>query len=119
MNIESLRQQILERYTTVYTFCRAHPELKKATVYLVLSGRYPGKIDVQAQKIKEALIGAMPIGQGENKPALSREEMVTTLQDIRCAHCRRLDRRACMDCKTHTEREARELYTRLFPGGVA
>lgn len=119
MNLESLRQQILDRYATVYAFCRAHPELKKATVYLVLSGRYPGKVDVQAQKIQAALTGAMPVAQGENRPALSRAEMAAALQDIRCAHCRRLDRRACMDCRTQTEREARELYTRLFPGGAA
>ncbi len=55
---DTLRAQVLERYTSIYAFCRAHPELKRATVYLVLSGRYPGKWSFQAARIRAALTGA-------------------------------------------------------------
>ena len=56
--VDTLRAQVLERYTSIYAFCRAHPELKRATVYLVLSGRYPGKWSFQAARIRAALTGA-------------------------------------------------------------
>lgn len=36
------------------------------------------------------------------------------LASIRCAHCRRLDRRECMACRDQTEREGKELFGRLF-----
>lgn len=111
----SLREQVLERYPTVYAFCRAHPELKRATVYLVLSGRYPGKAEAQAAKIRAALC-ASPETPAPVAPGLTREQTAEALQEIRCGNCRRLDRRGCGDCRTQTEREARELYSRLFPG---
>ncbi len=112
--LENLREQILERYTSVHAFCRAHPELKRATVYMVLSGRYPGKIEAQAAKIRAALSG--PQKSDAPAPGLTRNETAEALQSVRCAHCRRLDRRACNDCRRQTEREAKELYARLFPG---
>lgn len=42
MTASELKDAVLARYRSVYAFCRAHPEMKRATVYLVLSGRYPG-----------------------------------------------------------------------------
>lgn len=111
----TLREQVLERYSTIYAFCRAHPELKRATVYLVLSGRYPGKSEAQAEKIRAALHGT-PEVPAPVAPGLTREQTAEALQEIRCGNCRRLDRRGCGDCRTQTEREARELYSRLFPG---
>lgn len=44
---DRLRERILESHVSIHAFCRAHPELKRATVYMVLSGRYSGKTDVQ------------------------------------------------------------------------
>lgn len=112
--ISRLRDEVLERYASVYAFCRAHPELKRATVYLVLSGRYPGKVEAQVVKIRAALHGTPPADCAG--PGVTREGAVEALQEIRCGNCRRLDRRACGECRAQTEREARELYSRLFPG---
>lgn len=111
--VDSLRAQVLERYTSIYAFCRAHPELKRATVYLVLSGRYPGKWSFQAARIRAALTGA---GEKPEAPVsgVTREVLAETLQKIRCEHCRRLDRRECMVCRDQTEREGKELFIRLF-----
>lgn len=110
---DTLRAQVLERHASVYAFCRAHPELKRATVYLVLSGRYPGKWSFQAARIRAALTGT---GKESETPApgVTREVLAETLQSIRCAHCRRLDRRECMACRDQTEREGKELFGRLF-----
>lgn len=111
--VDTLREQVLERYASVYAFCRAHPELKRATVYLVLSGKYPGKWSFQAARIRAALTGA---GETPELPApgVTRKVLTETLQNIRCAHCRRLDRRECMACRDQTDREGKELFIRLF-----
>lgn len=113
---ESLRALVLARYISIHAFCVAHPELKRSTVYMVLAGHYPGRTEKQAVKIRAAL--ARPLEQDAMSPApgLTREETVETLQDIRCGHCRRLDRQGCFECRTQTDREARELYAKLFPG---
>jgi len=116
-SVEQLRGEVLERYASIHAFCREHAELKRATVYMVLSGRYPGRVETQIAKIRAALM-SVPGRKAESvMPGMTREETVEALQNIRCAHCRRLDRRGCHDCRRQTEREARDLYTRLFPGG--
>ena len=114
---DGLRARVLDSYASIHAFCRAHPELKRATVYLVLSGRYPGNWSEQAAKIQAALTGATT-GEKIVTPTLgiTRETMVETLQEIRCAHCRRLDRRDCAACRGQTEREGKELFIRLFRG---
>ena len=117
---DGLRTEVLERYASVHAFCRAHPELKRATVYMVLSGRYPGKWKAQAALIRAALAGreetpkAAEEGYGHG---VTREAVAETLQKIRCAHCRRLDRRECMACREQTDREGKELFSRLFTDG--
>ena len=114
---QSTRDRVLSRYSTVYAFCDDHPELKRSTVYQVLSGRYSGRIDVQIRKILAALDITPPSLDQACNPELSQEETIDALQTIKCSHCRLLDRRGCSACHTRTEREARELYLRLFPGG--
>lgn len=113
---ESLRAQVLGRYVSVHAFCVAHPELKRSTVYMVLAGRYPGRTEKQAARIRAALAGPPDKETPTPAPGLTRDETAEALQNIRCNHCRRMDRRGCFECRTQTEREARELYTRLFPG---
>lgn len=116
--VDGLRARILERHASVHAFCRAHPELKRATVYLVLSGRYPGNAGRQAARIRIALAGEREAhaeaADGHGPQRVEREAVVETLQRIRCEHCRRLDRRECMACRHQTEREGKELFTRLF-----
>ena len=114
-DVGGLRARILASYVSVHAFCRAHPELKRATVYMVLAGTYPGRIDTQVAKIRAALSGAAP----ERNPAVplprvTGEDLTAALQEIRCAHCRRLDRRECAACRAQTEREGKELFSRLF-----
>ena len=111
--VEGLRARILDRYASVHAFCRAHPELKRATVYLVLSGRYPGKRTVQAARIRAALTGTEAALE-KSAPGMTGETVAETLQEIRCGHCRRLDRRNCMACRDQTEREGKELFFKLF-----
>ena len=116
--VDGLRARILERHASVHAFCRAHPELKRATVYLVLSGRYPGNAGRQAARIRAALAGEREAhaetAGGHGPWRVEREAVVETLQRIRCEHCRRLDRRDCMACRNQTEREGKDLFTRLF-----
>ncbi|WP_300803226.1 hypothetical protein [uncultured Desulfovibrio sp.] len=116
--VDGLRARILERHASVHAFCRAHPELKRATVYLVLSGRYPGNADRQAAKIRAALAEEREPHTGATDGyvprRVEREAVVETLREIRCAHCRRLDRRECVACRQQTEREGDELFSRLF-----
>ena len=151
--VDGLRAEVLARYASVYAFCRAHPELKRATVYLVLSGRYLGKWSFQAARIRAALAMLSPSVSGKDpltaaatgaekasetptpgateggpegrarcdegsyghrQQSVTREVLAETLQSIRCAHCRRLDRRECMACRDQTEREGKELFGRLF-----
>lgn len=111
----SLRARILASYVSVHAFCRAHPELKRATVYMVLAGTYPGRIDTQVAKIRAALSGAVPESNtAAPMPRVTGEDLTAGLQEIRCAHCRRLDRRECAACRAQTEREGKELFSRLF-----
>ena len=111
--VNELRALVLARYASVHAFCRAHPELKRATVYLALSGRYPGKLNVQAARIRAALSGERAVPE-TSVPRLTGEDVAEALRKIRCAHCRRLDRRECGACRDQTEREGKELAARLF-----
>lgn len=111
--VEELRARVLDRYASVHAFCRAHPELKRATVYLVLSGRYPGNRSVQAARIRAALAGERAALE-TSAPKMTGEDVAEALRKIRCAHCRRLDRRECRACRDQTEREGKDLAARLF-----
>ena len=114
MTASELKDAVLARYRSVYAFCRAHPEIKRATVYLVLSGRYPGKWNEQAAKIQAALSEA---GESPRAQKVTPDVVGKALQEIRCSHCRRLDRRECLSCREQTERESEKLFFRLFQGG--
>ena len=114
MTASELKKAILARYQSIHAFCRAHPELKRATVYLVLSGRYPGRWNEQAAKIQAALSEAGECPRSQN---VTSEVIEALLQEIRCSHCRRLYRRNCLSCREQTERESKELFFRLFQGG--
>lgn len=113
MPTETLKAEILERYASIHAFCRAHPELSRSSVYLALSGKYPGKADGQVARIRAALASPQEIPPMV-PPVVSAVTLVDTLQEIRCAHCRRLDRRECMACRDQTGREGDELFSRLF-----
>ena len=115
MKAEDVRAAIVARYGSIHSFCRQHPELKRSTVYMVLSGRYAGSTARQEAKIRAAALNLPPEDAMTKKP-LPEQRVVDTLQHIRCKHCRRLDKGHCRECRTQTDKEARELCTTLFHG---
>ena len=105
--LEELKQRILARYKTPHAFCRHNPEVKRSTVYQVLAGKYPGDTGRQIERIQAVLAGVEP--RPARRPELTEREAYTVLQETKCNHCRKLDKRACPDCRTQTEREAEAL----------
>ena len=119
--LDELRARIVERYGSLHAFCKAHPELKRSSVYLVMSGRYPGRSENQIIRIEAALEGnacaarAVLATRSGLASAMSSALMdgADALQEIRCNNCRLLDRRNCLECRTRTRREAEELHARM------
>jgi hypothetical protein len=74
-------------------------------VYLILSGKYPGNHKRQTAKIREVLTG----DAGPRRVVIQAHEAFEVLQAAKCAHCRKLDKRGCAECKTQTTREAQAL----------
>ena len=111
--LDRLRKAILARHRSIYAFCRAMPELSRSTVYLVLSGRYPGNTGRQITRIETFLTDKVP----EPRRIISAQEAFTVLQEAKCAHCRKLDKRGCPECKTQTAREAQALEEYLCARG--
>lgn len=113
--LDELRARIVERYGSLHAFCKAHLELKRSSVYLVMSGRYPGRSENQIIRIEAALEGNACAARAglASAPSMSAEDMADALQEIRCNNCRLLDRRNCLECRTRTRREAEELHARM------
>ena len=108
----ALRARVLARWPSLHAFCRAHPELTRSTVYMVLAGQYPGNMDRQLAVIERALDA--PPQKEDTPPPPSAAVMAEALQRIRCGECRKYGRRQCPRCRTRTEKEARELFARLY-----
>lgn len=91
--LDELRARIVERYGSLHAFCKAHPELKRSSVYLVMSGRYPGRSENQTVRIEAALEGNIHTARAglASAPPMSAEDMADALQEIRCSNCRLLD----------------------------
>lgn len=115
MSISEIKTEILNKYASVHAFCKAHKELSRASVYLVLAGKYPGNSGNQLKRIKAALAGKEE--RQKELPPVSQEMMGEMLQAIRCSHCRRLNRRECMACRDQTAKESTELFERLYDNG--
>lgn len=115
LRLDELRARIVERHGSLHAFCKAHPELKRSSVYLVMSGRYPGRSENQIIRIEAALEGNIHTALAglASAPPMSAEDMADALQEIRCNNCRLLDRRNCLECRTRTRREAEELHARM------
>lgn len=110
--IEELKAAIREKHGTTHAFCRANPALKRSTVYLMLSGKYPGNQERQADKILEALAGSA--SPRTPRLLITAQEAHDVLQGAKCAHCRKLEKRGCSECNTQTEREAQALAEYLL-----
>lgn len=99
---------MLAKYKTPHAFCRQNPDVKRSTVYQVLAGKYPGDTGKQIERI-QAVLDGVTVEPPARRPELTTGEAYTVLQETKCAHCRKLDKRACPDCRTQTEREAQAL----------
>lgn len=84
-------------------------------VYLILSGRYPGKWSFQAVRIRAALTGTEKALETP-VPGVTRGILAETLQSIQYAYCRRLSRREYVAYRDRTERGGKKLFGRLFQG---
>jgi hypothetical protein len=75
---ETLRAAIVQRYGSVHQFCRRHKNrLNRATVYMVLKGKYPGDVPRQAYRIMEAL----GLAKGQE------EQVLDAIKAVACARC--------------------------------
>lgn len=83
-----LRRAICARFGSVHRFCRLHKgRLNRSTVYMVLSGTYPGAKAAQALRIAEAL------GLAKGREALA----LAAIKDVACARCA-VKARPCTRC---------------------
>ncbi len=86
--LEELRRKVTVRFGSVHAFAKARPGgLARSTVYQVLSGRYGGDADRQAERIRAAL--------GE-----PRAGIFEILKGVACPRCRKKRRRVrqCEKC---------------------
>ncbi|WP_338669754.1 hypothetical protein [Pseudodesulfovibrio methanolicus] len=74
--MHNLRTDIEARFGSVHRFCRLHPFLNRATVYMVLAGKYGGNIERQTRRIRDALEG-----QDDEK------RIMETIKTTACARC--------------------------------
>lgn len=84
----ALREAIEQRYGTVHKFCRRHKDrLNRATVYMILAGKYPGNVATQTRRILEAL----GLARGRE------DELHEAIKGVACARCS-VQRRPCDRC---------------------
>lgn len=72
----SLKAEIEQRHGSTHRFCKLHPELNRATVYMVLAGTYGGNVPRQEKRIRQALEG----GGGESL-------IYAAIKRIACGRC--------------------------------
>lgn len=113
--IKQLRRLILRRHRSVHAFCKEHEEIKRSTLYQLLSGKYGGNVRRQVEKIR-AQIEGRPEETEEQRNVLNLDEACAVLQAAKCEHCRRLDKRFCRECRTQTKRQAEALIGYLEYG---
>jgi len=74
--MQHLQAEIERRFGTVHRFCREHPELNRATVYMLLAGTYGGNTERQAERIRDAL--------GDNR---KEKQVFEAIKQAACARC--------------------------------
>jgi hypothetical protein len=83
--MQNLRAEIERRYGTVHQFCKRHPTLNRATVYMLLAGTYGGNRERQAKRIKAALSGED--GERQVFEAIKRTACARCHVKGRCQRC--------------------------------
>lgn len=87
----ALRAAIVRRFGSVHRFCREHKgRVNRATVYMVLAGTYPGSMERQVLRIKEALGTVQDVGAAV-LAAIKGEACARCAVSVRpCERCDRL-----------------------------
>lgn len=106
MDVQELHQKIIKKFGSIHNFCKINENLNRSTVYLVLKGKYPGKINKQFRKIENALFENRKTDQTIK---IDCSEIITVLQNFKCNNCRLL-RKSCEDCRRKTANEATAVY---------
>lgn len=109
-----LREAVIAKHGSIHAFCKRNPELTRSTVYQVLGGRYPGNLARQQVIIQAALEGTPVPAASMDVPEV--KVLIDVIQNAKCANCRRLDRRACLECRTQSGREADAVREFLLQG---
>ncbi len=105
--IAQLKKDIEDKYGSIYAFCKQHPDVKRATAYLVLNGQYPGRIHKQAEILREKLMGDT---DAVTKSArIEQDDVLEVLIGHKCANCRQL-RKNCAACRQKTASEAEAVF---------
>lgn len=81
-DLEALRGEIDKLFGTAHAFCR-QSGLPRSTVYTVLSGRYPGNVERQMERIRAALAGRDKL----------EAAVLKAIHTTACGRCK--NRRAC------------------------
>lgn len=93
---------VRERCGSVHAFCRKHPNLCRSTVYLVLSGKYPGNASRQAERIRIAL-------EREKKDVRAVRDRLLAAACAACTLKEKRKRRRCPVCREVCMAQARTL----------
>lgn len=105
LDAETLRAAIVRRFGSVHQFCRRHKgRLNRATVYMVLAGKYPGDVPRQAQRIMEAL------GLAKGQEA----QVMEAIKQVACQRCA-VTARPCGRCDDLFRSQA-VAASRIFSG---
>ncbi len=103
LDAKALREAIVRRYGSVHRFCRRHKDrLNRATVYMLLAGKYPGDIERQARRIMEA----MGLAKGQEEQAME------AIKHTACQRCS-VTARPCGRCDELFRSQA-QAVTRVF-----
>lgn len=98
--LAELRAAIEARHGSVYRFCK-RSKLSKGIVYPLLNGRYPGKPEAQARRVREAL-GLVPT---------TEERIRAAIKAVACGRCEKPQ--PCHKCSRLFEAQARAVMGEL------
>lgn len=101
--LDELKERIEARHGTVYRFCRKHRELNRATVYMVLRGRYGGNLTRQLRRIRAALDGEVSM----------EDRAFAAIRRAACARCATVRKDDCTRCNELFRAQARAVATSL------
>ena len=107
MSQYDLKERIVARYGSIHAFCKGHGELNRSTVYMVLSGRYPGRIERQAGRIEAVLADRGP-----------EVRVYQILREVACAGCKKMRGKRCKSCQDRMQAQAHRIAREFDHVGI-